>query len=104
MLILGSSSKPKIVNPAHIVQLELVKGRVSAYVKGTVKGEYVQVEDLSVRAPWTVLVRTTIGVIYINCKNFDNAINVAIGIAKTITPGLHVDVYEKELRTIYAKE
>ena len=103
MIIVGNK-KIKIINPAHIVHLELSKGKVSAYAKGDTDGDVVTIVDFSVREPWTVVIRTTVGTHYINHPDFESALTCLVGICKVINQYLDVETFTNQMRRVYGKE
>lgn len=103
MLIVGKT-KPKILNPKQIISVELVKGKVTAFTKGRfVDGEPV-VENINVREPWTVVIKTAISTDYINSSDLEGAINAAVGIVIMIDNMTDIKIFEGELRKLYGKE
>ena len=105
MIILSTASKTRFVNPQHIIYLELVKGKVTAFVIGkNVDGEPI-VEDINVREPWTIVVHLTNEKVYLNYKNFEEALSELFAIMIQLEPSLlgETDI-KKKVRSLYGKE
>lgn len=85
MISIGSRNI-KLVNPSQIVSVWLSKGKVTAFVKGTSNAEGIKVSDLDIRAPWTVVIRTIITTHYINCKDFEEALDKMIVVSAMVHP------------------
>lgn len=105
-MILVGTKKPKLLNPNQIVHLELSRGKRSVYVKGDIDndGDIPTVKDISVREPWTVIVRTLTDTHYINYRNFEQALEGLISVCLQITPNLAIEALSNELRRMYGKE
>lgn len=103
MIIVGHK-KIRLLNPAQIISLELTKGRVSAYVKGKVIKNTVTVEDLSVREPWSVVIQTSTGNSYINCADFEKALQELICVAVRVDEHADIKEIEKNMRRAYGQE
>jgi hypothetical protein len=103
MIIVGKA-KPKIINVQQIISLELVKGKITAFVKGKlIDGEPV-VEDMAVREPWSIIIKTAIDTSYINTGNFESALSMILDLVTRVNPGVDKIKFEGELRNLYGKE
>jgi len=105
MIILDTAYKTRFVNPQHVIYLELVKGKVTAFVKGkNVDGEPT-VEDINVREPWTIVVHLTNEKVYLNYRSFEAALSELFAIMNQLEPGLLGETeLKKKVRTLYGKE
>jgi hypothetical protein len=106
MIIVGEK-KVRLLNPTQIVHLELTKGKVTAFVKGDNDGDIITVDSITVREPWTVVIRTPIETHYINCKDFDSAFEHLLGLCREIDPKMNYAYktdLERKLRKVYGQE
>lgn len=100
MIVIGNK-KIRILNPAQIVHLELSEGKKSVYAKGDTDADGVHVKSISVREPWSVVIRTPVDTHYLNFKNFNEALDHAVELCKQINPTLNVDLFKEQLRRLY---
>ena len=93
MIFTGSIKDKNItlVNPKHIIDLKLVKGRTQARVKGDTDGDTLLVKDLEIREPWSVQIRTATGKYFINLNNLEEAIKTMTEISCLITTNDELD-------------
>jgi hypothetical protein len=103
MIIVGGK-KPKILVPAHIVWFELVKGKTTAFVKGDTDGDQIIVKDISVREPWTIVIKTTVDTHYVNFNNFDSALTYLIILYGYVDKVFDARTIESNIRRAYGQE
>jgi hypothetical protein len=109
MITIGNK-KVKVINPTQIVHLELIKGKTTVFVKGDTDGDDIVVNALSVREPWTVVVKTTIDTHYVNCRDFEEALRCLLDISRETLvledryASMKLKKLEKDLRKIYGQE
>lgn len=76
ILVRLGSNKQLMVNASYIVSAQLTKGKTTAFVKGTSAGDDIQVSELSIREPWTIVLKTTLDTYYLNYADIDKAIDM----------------------------
>lgn len=103
MIVIGSKT-PKIINPAQIVYFELIKGKVTAFIKGKYIDGNPVVENINVREPWTVVVHTTVSKHYVNCISKEEAIKYGAAVASLIYTDEHKDDILKIIRRVYERK
>lgn len=101
LIIVGK--KNIILNPACIVSFQLARGKATAFLSGEETGETIMVKDLTIREPWSVMINTTAGVQYINCKTFDKAMDELINVIKEVyrPDDKSLVMYRKEMEKRY---
>jgi len=103
MIIIGNK-KVRVINPKQIVHFELSQGKRTVYAKGDNDGDIVNIKELNVREPWSIVVRTPIETHYVNHKNFDDALDGLITMALQIDGHLDQQSLEGKLRKLYGQE
>ena len=103
MILIGTKN-PKLINIHQIISLELVKGKATAFVKGKFVDDEPVVEDIKVREPWSIVVKTATETGYINYNDYDEALGYMLYLASQINPGTAKDQIERTLRKTHGKE
>lgn len=108
MRFIHVGSGTRTIVPAHIVSLEIFENTKTVFASGSTKErkgvKVVEVERLSVREPYSIKIKTTNSTEYINCKDYDTAVNTYGDILKLIDPKTNIDKVKERVRKLHVKK
>lgn len=103
-MILVGKKNPKLINISQIISLELVKGKVTAFVKGKLVDDEPVIQDIKVREPWSIVIKTPGETSFINYNEYDEALEYMLYLATKINPETAKDQIERTLRKAHGQE
>ena len=108
MMFVRVGKGTRVINPAHIVSLEIFENTKTIFAKGTTEVEKgkkkVNVSSIDVREPYSIRIKTSNGTEYLNCGSKDKAIEEYVNILKKINPKINVEKTTREVRSLYVKK